>query len=922
MFINVFDNQKITKQFSYALLQGVSLYIDEMRLVYNISNEYQIYRARIKTGTWKTYRNDKLFAMIVYKNLFPRDFADLQLHKGFVYSVLSSKGGLVSEVTQGTNEKIASLKASLESAENELFGKESDIDDFYKERLATAKQKASYYGNTSAKEELEKLEATINKYKENIRNRSDKRQNEIKTQIAEHEAAMHKLNAKRISELLSNDTGKELFELNQEKTDSRNFSNDFANVKNNHYFNLLKFLLINGHVDETYYHYITYFYPNSISENDLEFCLSVTDRKPKTFDYHIDDYERVLERLPEAYFQQIEVLNYGLLAHLLEKGVYYNQLHLIVMQIVNNKHYCINPESGEMLSFVMSINLFSSHDYTPFLKGFISQNQQVESLVKYISTDYPTLFHEVSTLCDLPHERILNFALCMLCYNDLTNSYSNGMLAEYISNNVNFINVSVPEGYPEVTQILANMVNIGVSFVTLDSSIVDGKLITGIYNNNLYEIKYDNIKFLLERFYGLEYSNDFKHKNYTLVQRKPNAPLARYIGANLSEYMEEILKHCDGKITDDEASEIAVLNNADVSDDLKQKYIEAITTAITDLNSVTDRDMWTYLMCASRAVVYNVNNVVSYFSHIKESFDDVLTEWINQQKEDLDFAKVINEPIKKSLFDAAISSALNNDRYENLISTLGYTETVFNYKNVPENKMTILSDRDAIQMNEENLCLIRDNYKETIVEYFIVKNIDAYIELLENNEALFSEPEVEYLLRESIGVLPDKQTELLGLTDEPISISSNQYSERIILQILKNNFYKDDIAYFISTYDESSPTLRAQIINNIIPLIDEIWSSKTQISRKLLDDLKLSGKVDDRDMKQLLALALRSIGLPLVSKYFNDNGLSAFNDVFKKEKRPQFDDTELNRLYLFELKRMRVIKEIVERDDGKLGVIR
>ena len=63
--------------FNEGFLQGLSLYIDDMRLLKNIYNEFTIYYNRINTTELNC---NKMLAIITYKNLFPRDFADLQLN--------------------------------------------------------------------------------------------------------------------------------------------------------------------------------------------------------------------------------------------------------------------------------------------------------------------------------------------------------------------------------------------------------------------------------------------------------------------------------------------------------------------------------------------------------------------------------------------------------------------------------------------------------------------------------------------------------------------------------------------------------------------------------------------------------------------------------------------------------------------------
>lgn len=74
-FITPFKQGGILELFDENFLQGISLYVDDMRILKNIYNEFIVYNARISTTEQDA---NKLLAMIVYKNIFPRDFSDLQ----------------------------------------------------------------------------------------------------------------------------------------------------------------------------------------------------------------------------------------------------------------------------------------------------------------------------------------------------------------------------------------------------------------------------------------------------------------------------------------------------------------------------------------------------------------------------------------------------------------------------------------------------------------------------------------------------------------------------------------------------------------------------------------------------------------------------------------------------------------------------
>lgn len=63
-----------------------------MRLLKNIYNEFVIYYNRLNITELDC---NKMLAIIAYKNLFPRDFADLQLNQGFVCTLLIIKSSLL-----------------------------------------------------------------------------------------------------------------------------------------------------------------------------------------------------------------------------------------------------------------------------------------------------------------------------------------------------------------------------------------------------------------------------------------------------------------------------------------------------------------------------------------------------------------------------------------------------------------------------------------------------------------------------------------------------------------------------------------------------------------------------------------------------------------------------------------------------------
>jgi uncharacterized protein YfaA (DUF2138 family) len=96
---------------------------------------------------------------------------------------------------------------------------------------------------------------------------------------------------------------------------------------------LLKYLIRDGYIDETYADYMTYFYENSLSRIDKMFLRSITDKKGKEFTYQLKNPKLVVARLREVDFEQEEALNFDLLAYLLQTPAQVNLIKRLFKQL-------------------------------------------------------------------------------------------------------------------------------------------------------------------------------------------------------------------------------------------------------------------------------------------------------------------------------------------------------------------------------------------------------------------------------------------------------------------------------------------------------------------------------------------------------------------------------------------------------------
>lgn len=130
-FISHFKKGGFFEKFDESFLQGLSLYIDDMRLLKNIYNEFVIYFNRLNITELDC---NKMLAIIAYKNLFPRDFADLQLNQGFVCTLFNNKEQFIAEEIKRLSEKISEIGHKIELAKNEHLKTIKELDAAFEDK--------------------------------------------------------------------------------------------------------------------------------------------------------------------------------------------------------------------------------------------------------------------------------------------------------------------------------------------------------------------------------------------------------------------------------------------------------------------------------------------------------------------------------------------------------------------------------------------------------------------------------------------------------------------------------------------------------------------------------------------------------------------------------------------------------------------
>lgn len=775
-FISHFEGGGILKLFNERFLQGMSLYIDDMRILKNIYNEFQVFYNKLNTTELDC---NKMLAIIAYKNIFPRDFSELQLNQGMVYSIFSEKDNLIIEEIKKIEKDISDRKKEIEAINDEILNSSQEVDAIYDKELSRYNNHPHY--NQAEKADIEKRRAAR---KENVENKFNGKIEEINELISRSRESLVDSRNKRLKEVITRENIDEIFKLTY--TNEIGEERDFNEIKSSEYFDLLKYLIRDGYIDETYTDYMTYFYENSLSRTDKMFLRSITDQKGKEFTYQLKNPKLVVARLREVDFEQEEALNFDLLAYLLQTPAQVNLIKRLFKQLKKDRR-------------------------VEFIRGYFETERAQPVFINRLNTQWPEFFSYALTESEFSADWVKLYSIGTFYYsanNAIEAINIDDCLTDYISDSVDYLAISEPK----VDKLISGFKLLNVSFVSIKFENANKVLFDAVYQHSLYDINFANLTLMLSKVYTLDSEDDIRHKNYTLVMSQPDSPLASYVNNHISDYLDMVLSSCDGSIVDDEVIVLSVLNNEGISDEQKGQYINALKTFVTSLSEVESESLWSSLLDKDR-IVCSEENIVSYFEHV-DGLDKTLIEFINRTDTELDFKKIDIENEKKTkLFRSIIvCNDLSNNKYDELICSLHRIyNTSFGIANITGDKFKILVDKKIIRMSMSSLDFIRDNYPEQN-NYYIKKNIQTYVELMTIEN---------FVLDEAISILSwkvddDLKIKLLELIKVPLAIYNKNYPPVVNDCILRNNFKPDELLNLTSSYKTWGTSTQSLILNRVM----------------------------------------------------------------------------------------------------------
>lgn len=915
-FIELFKNIN-QYNFDDNFLYSLSLYIDDMRILKNIYNEFLIYYNELnKTEETSTKINsNKILSMIVYKNLFPKDFSDLQLSQGFVYSIFSQKEKFIEERIKEIDFQIAIFNEPLKNIEELEMLKQGYTKIEYENR---------YNNNEIRNKAISWLEHEYNKRKKNLEAKAEENQLDIEN-LREEKKELQNLVLNKI--IAKNDIISSIIYENE-----LGEINKFEDIKGNPYFKLLKFLIKKGHLDEDYPLYMSYFY----SKADANFIKAVLNEESLDYNYKLINPTLVIDRISVPYFESFEILNFDLLNCLLKlrDSSYTIKKEKIFNQLKDKRNF-------DFINSYLSLNNLGTNIKKNFISLLYYSWKNFFSEAKNNNFSEKDIYKHTIDILKFSNIELLN----LIC--------EENNIKEYIENNENFLNFEILSEDIEILKInnriynnfIDNLktINVKLKKIGFFNNSLYEKILMKIYDYSLYELNFDNICLILKKILyknnniscdnrildneeldNKELDNEeLKMKNYTLIKESVNgSQLLNYINNNINDYMEIILKNNVKGFADNKKFIAELLNNERIKYENKEKYINSLYESYDNISEINDKELWN-IFFSNNKVDYSPENIITYFKEFQ--LDKILINFINQNDNKISFKNFIfdDEEVEKEFFINILKCyEIKNNNYNNILSSLKNNNEEIDFpRDIPEAKISSLINSKIIKMIIKNLKLFR-KYYESSLDYFIKLNIDDYIQIIEDNNSLFYQNELLTILSDK-SIKDKNKLRLLKFSEDKIDIHNKNYSDSVIDFILNNNHY--NIIELIRNFSNFNSMIKEKIYKLVKENIDDFYNNLEISDFELIKTFLIDKEIDiDEILKILINILDKKEGINNIDdfyKYLELMNLEEYKNITKKNSNLQIPINDFNSNLLKKLKGINFIEDFSQINETTYKVI-
>lgn len=746
------------------IIKGVGFYIDDMRLIKNICNEFIIYKSKLIEEKSFDYRLDKLLAIIIYKNYYPNDFEKLHNKKGYLYYILNNKLKLVNDALQIFKKKETEIKTKIESLKTTSLANEVELRSLYMYALIRkvnnnqGRQKISairiegqdhtidtlindptlfeklttltdityidnYYGSTynlgtgfkKIEEESFDKEPYIDRVKYLISNR-DKTLKEYNDELTKCINEKRNLYFTPLCDILKMDIDINSLEVKLEDND------------------LLVNLLREGYIAKDYEDYISLFHEGSLYENDKKFIISLRNNKSVGFDFELKQYKNILNEVSIEDCKKESILNFSLLEFLLNNKSEFKEHYFEAILVLSKNNSNTAKFIHQFKDITKSPDVFFA-DISDKWQSFWLTIQNNNSYTQDVKYDYLV--------------SILNFA----DLDAIKKQNQKKSIVDFILNDADFLTkqatkISI-EKLCEIIQVLE------IKFIKIHNyRDVSPNLIKYIYENNCYQFN-EHLIFAFIDLYNQESTlniENLKTQNFSTIIKSDCKNLINYIEEEITAYVKNVFFEINTNKEEEASNVLRLINYEDdtMGIDTKLKIVLSQNTKHTDIE-VFEEVLWSQVI-ENNKVEANWENVLKYYGLTNEINKSLLL--FLESKENYDILKTsiiyntlsILEDTRNSFeINLLNENRLSDDAYKSLLNSIDAEHSGgVEIEELDKEKIKAVIENGILSFEKDTFDKIKKKYSaDTLHIFYLEKNNNK---LLSTNFEIVDKEDTKHIL--------------------------------------------------------------------------------------------------------------------------------------------------------------------------------
>lgn len=779
--------EKLDKKFLYK----ISLYIDDMRLLKNIVNEFAVYSHVLHMKELELSYNN-LFALIVLKNIFPKEFDELQEDRGYIYNIINDKESLISNIEIDLEAKIKEIDTIIIEKQDIIKSKKFEVmaakispevridETSYKSWVDVLKvmyndqskkirfdYHHSYNASSTVYYDYNKFVEEFNLLDEESKKYINKSNSDILKEIEKLKSEKDSL-AKEIIELKTISLKNLLSKLSTVKIDEYFISNE-SKITSNHYFNLVKYLILVGLIDETYYLYKGLFYNGNLGVNDTIFMKNLLESTEQNIFLALENPNKVQYRLDIDDFRRHNILNKDLLESCINLKSD-NEITKIMESVDENDNYNL---------LVQILNAYQPKTITVFVeKLYRIENEYLKKLLKACDVEndfaYKHLLKSIFTSNNFTNENMSQFSPYLENYEKIVSEIEDSEFDNFIDN------ISLAK----------------VEFKNLSKCEANSDRIKKLEIVSAFKLTVDNVLFISKLL--LDKEVDYGELLGEVFDSEILKSTKEYIDDNFNSFIEEYIdKNQNNEIYNNDESILIKIINSDTPVDYKIKYIEDNETMLKDLSSVNNLESNLSIvdkMLNKNTVQFNKENIKLYWDAIDE-YGEEFTEYFDKNISE-DNAEEIFSYVK-DISNEFISYRLVSDKVFGFAIRYANEPIEKINNNFIKERVAMLIDEDLLVINNDNLdFLVKNSFDDELVDW-----VERLNDILENeaiNILLSFELSDSLIYKLANSEISDENSmSVLSKLSEGIKIKNIDFSKTNIIKKLINDGLNDDNINYI-----------------------------------------------------------------------------------------------------------------------------